>query len=340
MSNACTICGSNERICESGLFDDRFGYPGSFDVWSCPKCRLLSVRPQLKQEDLARLYTEFYPRKDMNVPEAKRVRETIMSAQPSGFSDWFRGKHDAHRFIPPSLPKDSKVLDVGCGEGKGLFEIERRGYLAYGVDPDQNITKIRDALALNIEIGTIEDYRGPDGGFDCIVASQLVEHVIDADLFLHQCRRLLRDKGILILSTPNSRSIWRKIFGRRWIHWHIPYHQRILSPKPMRILLEKDGFKTERFLMSTPTQWSFHQLLSLRYKPVMGQKSRYWSKRTGSSADSTALKKPVNKRDRDTSMIYAKRCLHAILSFCFSVMNRTADCIGIGDCMIVIAKKI
>jgi SAM-dependent methyltransferase len=53
------------------------------------------------------------------------------------------------------LPSGSSVLEVGCGEGRLLRELARRGYRATGVD--RNSTMIEAALAKNCD-GVAVDY--------------------------------------------------------------------------------------------------------------------------------------------------------------------------------------
>lgn len=41
----------------------------------------------------------------------------------------------------------------------------------------------------------------PDGSFDLVLSTQVLEHVEDPDLYLRECRRLMRPGGSLVLST-------------------------------------------------------------------------------------------------------------------------------------------
>ncbi len=337
METKCTICGQTSFSIFKKLFDDRFGYPGYFDMDRCSSCGHCDLQPKLKLEDITRLYTEFYPRQNINVEEMRRIQN---SQKKMGIFDhldqWFHGKHDAHRFIPKTLAKDSKVLDIGCGEGKSLFEIKSMGYDAYGVDPDKNLAPVRDNLGLNLFVGTIEEYPGKDN-FDCIAASQLIEHIVNTEHFLNICKGLLKNNGTLILSTPNINSLTRKIFGRRWIHWHIPFHQQVFTKRSMRMMLRKNGFALMKIKMATPTQWLFHQLLSLRSKPIMGQRNPYWNKAQYKSVGKIEIEAVSAKRK---IFLFIKKIAHYLISICFSIIDRILDILGIGDCMIVIAKKI
>jgi hypothetical protein len=41
---------------------------------------------------------------------------------------------------------------------------------------------------------------------------------------LVQVRRLLRPGGEVWISCPNADSLWRRVFGRGWVNWHVPFH--------------------------------------------------------------------------------------------------------------------
>ena len=54
--------------------------------------------------------------------------------------------------------------------------------------------------------------------FDLVFAGEIIEHVVDTDLFLDECKRILKKNGYLLLTTPNLSS-WinriRLLLGRQ-----------------------------------------------------------------------------------------------------------------------------
>jgi SAM-dependent methyltransferase len=108
------------------------------------------------------------------------------------------------------------VLDYGCADlpYRSLFPAECR-YL--GADLPGN-------PRADLEIAPNGTVTAPDESFDFIVSTQVLEHVERPDVYLAECRRLLRPQGRLLLSThgmmlyhPDPVDLWRwTCEGLRW----------------------------------------------------------------------------------------------------------------------------
>lgn len=107
------------------------------------------------------------------------------------------------------------LLELGCGEGRGIEYISPVASSFLGVD---KIEKVVENLQnkypkLKFESSTFPPIKIPDSSFDTIVSFQVIEHIKDDQLFLKEIYRLLRKGGKAILSTPNrlmslSRNPW------------------------------------------------------------------------------------------------------------------------------------
>ncbi len=96
----------------------------------------------------------------------------------------------------------SKVLDLGCGHGRLLRALTRRGREVTGVEENESIVALNREAGLSC-ITTAEFARG-DASFDVIVMSHLVEHFAPEALVEFMDRHLdrLRPGGSLIVATP------------------------------------------------------------------------------------------------------------------------------------------
>jgi hypothetical protein len=72
---------------------------------------------------------------------------------------------------------------------------------------------------------------------------------------LRSVRRLLKERGQVWISCPNSQSWLRFVFGKRWIHWHVPFHITQFSSSSLRNLLEGSGFSQIEIRQITPALW-------------------------------------------------------------------------------------
>jgi SAM-dependent methyltransferase len=110
----------------------------------------------------------------------------------------------------------TKVIDVGCGAGRHAFEAYRRGADVIAFDRDeaelQSVDAILKAMAESGEApaaGSAETVVGdalnlpyPDETFDCVIASEILEHVTQDDAAIAELIRVVKVGGTLAVSVP------------------------------------------------------------------------------------------------------------------------------------------
>lgn len=320
----CKICKSEVKICKVGLFDDRYGYPGKFSIFVCQDCGFGQLDPQLRDSELSDLYTNYYPRKDITVQVIKDSVEYKKGIFQS-FRRWFIGVNNVcHYYVKPG----GKVLDIGCGNAISLLEMRNRGIDAYGIEEDRNLEKPAKELGLNVKIGNIYDSKYPNNFFDYVTLSQVLEHIPDPQRLLIAAGEKLKKNGILIASFPNFNSIYRKLCGKRWIHWHVPFHLNHFSRKSLEMLAKNAGFRIKKYRVVTPTTWSILQTENMIFKLKEGESHEQWG---------------VQKKEiMSSSKIVIRKILFACMIFLrlvFSIVNKFFDFMHMGDGIIVFLEK-
>lgn len=106
---------------------------------------------------------------------------------------------------------DAKVLDVGCGDGFFLGDLSAvmpDGANFYGVDySEDQINKAKGNYPFHFSTCNLEaGMPFPDGEFDVLYAGEVIEHLLNPDLFFSEAFRVLKARGHLVLSTPNLNS--------------------------------------------------------------------------------------------------------------------------------------
>lgn len=105
--------------------------------------------------------------------------------------------------------KFDKVLDFGCGNKpyKELFKDISNSFIGADIEGNESAD-----IIINMN-GTLPS---PDKSFDCVLSSQVLEHVENPKLYLDESFRVLKDNGTLILSThgfwqyhPDPTDYWR-----------------------------------------------------------------------------------------------------------------------------------
>lgn len=106
------------------------------------------------------------------------------------------------------LPQGLRVLDLGSGDGAAVL-----GWLGLGADVHGCDFRLPTTPAIEFlrkekrvaEIALSPCYRlpYPDGSFDCVVSSQVFEHVANYSETIRESRRVLKDNGVALDIFPS-----------------------------------------------------------------------------------------------------------------------------------------
>lgn len=167
------------------------------------------------------------------------------------------------------------MLDLGCGEGRVLFSLQKKGLLQkakriIGVDISE--IRIRRLVRNMTDVkGIVSDACNVDilnsSSFDIIICSQLIEHIPDESRLLGEIRRLLKHDGYLYMS-----SVIKKPYGF-WIYRRdgqfrlgIDHVREYPSSNYFLSLLEKTGFKILQVSLSQVQFRVLHFVISILVK--------------------------------------------------------------------------
>lgn len=134
----------------------------------------------------------------------------------------------------------SRILDIGCSSGLLLQELMAHGYQnVEGVDSSSaGIALCRQA---GIRAQSMDAHRlaYADGYFDCVTASDVLEHLEHDAAALAEWRRVLQPGGALMIFVPAFMWLWTR---HDTINWHF---RRYSLPQIVRLLVQC-GFGIER----------------------------------------------------------------------------------------------
>jgi 2-polyprenyl-3-methyl-5-hydroxy-6-metoxy-1,4-benzoquinol methylase len=228
---SCLVCGG-ER---SKLYGRKFG----LDLVKCRDCGLVYAHPRLPAGELEKRYESPLFFDDY----LKNLRAT-----PGGYDPAFVKSHFhltlgllERRFAP-----GKRLLDVGCGAGFFIKAAEEAGWEAVGIEVSKLSSRYgREIVRADVRTGRLEDAGFAPASFDMVTMLDLVEHLPDPLATLRAASAVLKPGGILIVSTPDFRSLSGRILGRSWAVFSPGEHLAVFNARTLAMVLNKAGFRVQ-----------------------------------------------------------------------------------------------
>lgn len=155
---------------------------------------------------------------------------------------------------PVSERENLVVVDLGCGECEWVELLRENQYGAIGVDSNSRVvSKVRNTLPLIpiVESGALEYLRScEDNSVDVLTSFHMVEHLELMELMelLRECKRVLKDDGILIAETPNPQNIMIATY-----YFNLdPTHKKPIPHELLSFIIQNAGFKKTETVFRNP----------------------------------------------------------------------------------------
>jgi SAM-dependent methyltransferase len=132
------------------------------------------------------------------------------------------------------------VLDFGCGNGDLIGFLAEKGLSVRGLELDE--ARIRDHLRDSVR-DKVRLYGGGtplpfgDAEFDCVVSTEVIEHVPGIADYVPELSRILKPGGRLLVTTPDITSI-PSSFPANCVPWHLleATHLNFFTPASLEAL--------------------------------------------------------------------------------------------------------
>ena len=111
------------------------------------------------------------------------------------------------KLLSKYVPTGSKVLDVAAAQGNFSLKMAELGYQVTWNDIREELI---DYIELKKEKGSIQYVPGNvfevdfKEAFDCVLITEIIEHVAHPNEFLEKISKLIKPDGIIIMTTPNG----------------------------------------------------------------------------------------------------------------------------------------
>jgi ubiquinone/menaquinone biosynthesis C-methylase UbiE len=173
-------------------------------------------------------------------------------------------------YIFSNFKKDSKILDVGCGNGDFSKELQQMEFDVFGIDISDYSKKTlkKNFRKVNLEK---EKYPFKDNTFDIIFSKSVIEHLREPGFMVDEIFRILKPNGIFICLTPS----WKHNYKEQFYIDHT--HVTPFTKHSLETICRLSGFEPKcKYFYQLPFVWKksymktfpkLINLLSLPYRP-------------------------------------------------------------------------
>lgn len=237
----CPLCGGSAEQSYSGLK----GYVENsiYDLYECETCSSSFCWP-LKSN--SQVYDHIY-KKPSSIPGYERyvryselVKETKypLNALANAENVYWSIREALQTCFP--YQENMQIAEIGSGLGYLTYSLNKEGYATRGIDiSSEAVTKAKAAYGDYYEAGDLfilsKEYKNR---FDCVIMTELIEHVENPKEFLRAALDMLKEGGKLIITTPNKS--WTPA-GYVWGSDIPPIHLWWFSERSIRTLAQLLG---------------------------------------------------------------------------------------------------
>jgi SAM-dependent methyltransferase len=138
----------------------------------------------------------------LDLERQNELRERYRRERP----EWKPATAFYAELVRSRLESSSRVLDLGCGRGGLVEQLEHPLNRIIGVDADMvSLQEHRLAGRLPLTAALSHNLPFPDESFDMVFASWVLEHLAQPERVMVEIGRVLRPGGVFIFITPNKR---------------------------------------------------------------------------------------------------------------------------------------
>ena len=186
----CFLCGGTGGW---QVFDETWDVVGigpvRIGIRVCSDCGMVLQDPVVGQSELERYYNSF-----SNYTNPGRC------GKPSNRK--IQGVARQIAFVESLGATGGRAFQMGCSNGYTLSAFRDRGWDVDGIDPSSAAADIaRKLYGLTIRIGFFEDV-ALDSTYDLVIATHILEHLMDPVKSLRKMLGLLRDDGLMLVEVP------------------------------------------------------------------------------------------------------------------------------------------
>lgn len=235
----CPVCGTEitKVLLKSENRHGRFLQKphAGFDVYQCTVCGLVGL-PDVETDEA--YYKLYYPQ-GYHSPTQIGLLERAWDRFSS-----FLVQHKIYR-IKRYIKMPCKLLDVGCGTGGFLKQLDGCFFDAHGLEPVKEAVEAAQQAGLQVAQGNILTDSLAPKSYDVVTLWHVFEHIKDPTVALNRIHAILKPGGVLVMAMPNVNSLASRLGGKYWFHLDSPRHLWLYKETNIKTILSSTRFKVE-----------------------------------------------------------------------------------------------
>ena len=241
----------------------------------CKNCGLIQLAPRYPASILEEAYA-YSDSSEFSNPSIYRIRTF---------------KRAIDKIIDLLPPKDSNVLDIGCGGGEFIKVMQSAGYKAIGLEPNKKLSEIiRKNFDVNVITGTLENLEIVDK-FKIVTMWDVLEHVNSPKKTLNQVVNIMANshsqdssassrkcKSLLILNLPMIDTFPAKFLRKFW-PFYLEVHLFYFTLKSVEKYTNELGLElisVKRFWQTLPLRYLISRQFGIELKWIPNIPIRYY----------------------------------------------------------------
>jgi len=241
---ACPICKS-EQI---GPYAMKFqkGFPHNSRT-ICKSCGIVFANPVADEQELNAFYKNYYDKGNFgNLQYKQKTISQFENIQKATIQELLKLDRNVKYYTG-----EGNYLDVGFGLGFHLYIAQKLGYHVYGTELDKDCIDFVQPYILTAQLynGDLLSAKYENNQFNIINICHVIEHLIDPNSYLLELNRIVKNEGLIIVSTPNIGALAYQIFRVvNFLGFKIPLivdgleHTVIFNQKNLRTVIQNHGF--------------------------------------------------------------------------------------------------
>ena len=205
-----------------------------FDVWQCNTCSVRFTQNAPDQNEIVPYY-----KSDTYVSHTDTKKGLINYLYHLIRKKTLVGKRKL--VIKGTQKRQGKILDIGCGTGAFLNEMQTNKWAITGLEPDDLArNKAKELYGIN-SLPSNKLFSLPPDTYDAITMWHVLEHVHELKQYIEQIKLVLKVGGKLFIAVPNYLSYDAQLYKEFWAAYDVPRHLYHFTPASIKNLLFNCG---------------------------------------------------------------------------------------------------